>query len=434
MINKKFCALSLAFLLCACGKKSKSQSGGGNSNKEQQKEGEHEPNQQGNKVLNGNDKDGQNTPNGKKEIPKKQDKNFPTGLRNIGCSCYLNSLVQQLYNIEPIRKAVLNGNFGTFEDISNELKKENLSSDLLMLDGKELQKKGLNNHQIKILELLRRKQWRIALKEMFKGMSSDLSFFDPDDLPCRLGYVKHQQEDASEFFLSLLDALGNGSDTEKLVKETFFFNLKESMTKQCPRIHTTDNTFVSGPLACSIVDPFTRNEIDSLNDILEPLFVSEKLSDIRCDICEDARKEGKLDKELEEIAKNCSKYEATKQTQFSSLPRCLVVVLKRFGCNETSCYKINHKVTFPINLDINKEWCAKNLSQNIPSYTLTGVIVHRGSLSGGHYWSYVKKGEKWYKCNDDTVSEVHMDNTLLNSLYGDGKKSDSAYILFYSKA
>lgn len=409
MINKKFCALSLAFLLCACGKKSKSQSGGGNSNKEQQKEGEHEPNQQGNKVLNGNDKDGQNkpngdngkgkngqnTPNGKKEIPKKQDKNFPTGLRNIGCSCYLNSSVQQLYNIEPIRKAVLNGKFN-------------------------------DNDQLK------------ALQEMFKGMSSDSSFFDPDDLPCRLGYVKHQQEDASEFLLSLLDALGNGSDTEKLVKETFFFNLKESMTKQCPNNHTTDNTFVSGPLACSIVDPFTRNEINSLNDILEPLFVSEKLSDIRCDICdtgyENARKKGKLDKELEEIAKNCSKYEATKQTQFSSLPRCLVVVLKRFGCNETSCYKINHKVTFPINLEIKKEWCAKNLSQNIPSYTLTGVIVHRGSLSGGHYWSYVKKGEKWYKCNDDTVSEVHMDNTLLNSLYGDGKKSDSAYILFYSKA
>jgi ubiquitin C-terminal hydrolase len=55
-------------------------------------------------------------------------------------------------------------------------------------------------------------------------------------------------------------------------------------------------------------------------------------------------------------------------------------------------------------------------------------------LSGGHYWSYVKKGEKWYECNDATVSEVQMDKTLLNSLYGDGKKSDSAYILFYSKA
>lgn len=415
MINKKFCALSLAFLLCACGKKSKSQSGG-NSNKEQQKEGEHEPNQQVDPVTqqvdintNENDKNGLNKPNGgnekgkndknysqneNKEIPKKQDKNSPTGLKNLGNSCYLNSSVQQLYNIEAIRNFVLNGKFN-------------------------------DNDKLK------------ALQEMFKGMSSDSTFFDPGQLPYKLGY-QGKQEDAHEFLSLLLYALDSNSDTEKLVKETFFFNFKESMTKQCPNNHTTDNTFVSGPLACSIVDPFTSKEINSLNEILEPLFVSENLSDIRCDICdpgyENAKKEGKLVDELKEIAKNCPKYEATKQTQFSSLPRCLVVVLKRFGCNETSCYKINHQVTFPLDLEIKQEWCAENLSENIPSYTLTGVIVHSGSLSGGHYWSYVKKGEKWYKCNDDTVSEVHMDNTLLNSLYGDGKKSDSAYILFYSKA
>lgn len=375
MINKKFCALSLAFLLCACGNKSNSQSGG-NSNKEQQKEGEHEPNQQANSAhqgdidTNGKDKNGQNkpngdngkgkTPNGNKEIPKKRDKNFPTGLSNLGASCYLNSAVQQLYNIEPIRKVVLNGKFN-------------------------------DNDKLK------------ALQEMFKGMSSDSSCFDPNDLPCRLGYVKHQQEDASEFLMELLYILGEKNPE---IKRMLTFSSEAVYSKTCG--HSFKSQSSEGILHL-IIDK------DNLEDCLTENFSTEHRTGdnkMYCDICK--------------------KYvDAKRKEQLVSVPQTFIFALKRFN-NQGD--KVNKKVTFPFNLQISKEWCAENLSKNIPSYTLTGVIVHDGTCSGGHYWSYVKKGEKWYKCDDDTVSEVHMDDTLLNSLYGDGKKSDSAYILFYSKA
>jgi uncharacterized protein (TIGR02452 family) len=41
-----------------------------------------------------------------------------------------------------------------------------------------------------------------------------------------------------------------------------------------------------------------------------------------------------------------------------------------------------------------------------PFYNLTSFIVHSGRAGGGHYTSYVKKGERWYQCNDGKVKEI----------------------------
>lgn len=58
-------------------------------------------------------------------------------------------------------------------------------------------------------------------------------------------------------------------------------------------------------------------------------------------------------------------------------------------------------------------------------YTLFGVIVHIGGLSGGHYYSYVKRleDEKWDLCDDRYVKRVDLANVLCRD----------AYILFYHK-
>jgi ubiquitin C-terminal hydrolase len=41
------------------------------------------------------------------------------------------------------------------------------------------------------------------------------------------------------------------------------------------------------------------------------------------------------------------------------------------------------------------------------SYHLRAVLVHKGrSKDYGHYYAFVKRGETWYKANDDQMSEV----------------------------
>lgn len=43
-------------------------------------------------------------------------------------------------------------------------------------------------------------------------------------------------------------------------------------------------------------------------------------------------------------------------------------------------------------------------------YRLSGVLVHSGSAESGHYYSFIKVGEKWYEFNDKYVSEFNIAN------------------------
>ena len=59
-------------------------------------------------------------------------------------------------------------------------------------------------------------------------------------------------------------------------------------------------------------------------------------------------------------------------------------------------------------------------------YSLQGVVLHRGVIDGGHYWSQVKDGPNWYTIDDEYV-EGSRD--LSDSFELEG--SEHAYILFY---
>ena len=59
-------------------------------------------------------------------------------------------------------------------------------------------------------------------------------------------------------------------------------------------------------------------------------------------------------------------------------------------------------------------------------YSLQGVVLHRGVIDGGHYWSQVKDGPNWYTI-DDEFAEGSKDISDVYELEG----SEHAYILFY---
>ena len=44
-------------------------------------------------------------------------------------------------------------------------------------------------------------------------------------------------------------------------------------------------------------------------------------------------------------------------------------------------------------------------------FSLHGVLIHiRTQLTSGHYLSEIKKGEDWWKCNDNAVSKTTFEN------------------------
>lgn len=58
-------------------------------------------------------------------------------------------------------------------------------------------------------------------------------------------------------------------------------------------------------------------------------------------------------------------------------------------------------------------------------YRLTSIICHKGSSClSGHYIAYVRRGSRWFLCNDSLVREVNEDKVL---------QQTSAYMLFYER-
>lgn len=64
--------------------------------------------------------------------------------------------------------------------------------------------------------------------------------------------------------------------------------------------------------------------------------------------------------------------------------------------------------------------------KNDTDYTLSGFIVHKGgSMQGGHYVAYVKKGGQWYLSDDSNVTRKEETAAI--------KASEKAYLFFYTK-
>ncbi|CAG2062769.1 unnamed protein product, partial [Timema podura] len=127
----------------------------------------------------------------------------------------------------------------------------------------------------------------------------------------------------------------------------------------------------------------------------------------------------------------CNKKVVTvKRLCVKKLPPILAIQLKRFEYDfERVCaIKFNDYFEFPRDLDmdpytglaklegemidcdydeISKDICTK--------YQLSGIVVHSGQASGGHYYSYILHRHtdgtsKWYKFDDGEVSECKMDD------------------------
>lgn len=81
-------------------------------------------------------------------------------------------------------------------------------------------------------------------------------------------------------------------------------------------------------------------------------------------------------------------------------PRILIVHFLRFTFTGK---KIGKHIKFPKNFNL-RVFVSENIDSKLPKekqnnyiYSLYGAIVHAGKGSkAGHYYSFIKKGNKWY--------------------------------------
>lgn len=110
-----------------------------------------------------------------------------------------------------------------------------------------------------------------------------------------------------------------------------------------------------------------------------------------------------------------------KQVFIETLPRVLILHLKRFEFNKSSggTQKIWKKIGYPLELEIPREVFSRQLQTNLhnhgglPKYRLTAAVYHHGkNASGGHYTVDVRRqeGREWIRLDDTIIRRIKSED------------------------
>ena len=225
-----------------------------------------------------------------------------------------------------------------------------------------------------------------------------------------------RQEDAHDFFLCLIT------------------KMQESLTSVFKNvdIHTEMTTAVGqifgGYFSETIMCNYCRKPVDSY----EPYYcVSLDIAENINSCIELLVTPNTLNREKWYNCKECqTKRNATKCLAFHKLPNVLALHLKRYEYQDGRLSKNLGHVGFEDHLDL-KPYVSLSSNEVDCKYELSSVLVHHGySMTSGHYTAYVSvpsestNGRSWFCMNDNFVTSVK---------WSDVRKSE-AYMLFYTRS
>ena len=135
------------------------------------------------------------------------------------------------------------------------------------------------------------------------------------------------------------------------------------------------------------------------------------------------------EKEIEWKCQGCKskKSEAYRKIDILSLPKCLIIQIKRFKFRGYTSLMdlVNNKkkdnlIDFPIN-NLELGSFLNEISEKKMKYELFAISVHSGSIKAGTFSSVVRNRGEWHEINDDAISKVDISDFV----------DPKAYLLFY---
>ncbi|XP_005988165.1 ubiquitin carboxyl-terminal hydrolase 2a isoform X2 [Latimeria chalumnae] len=328
------------------------------------------------------------------------------GLRNLGNTCFMNSILQCLSNSRDLRDYCLQNSY----------------------------KRDLNSSRT-----------NTALMEEFAKLiqtiwtSSSNEVVSPSEFKTQIQkyaprFVGYNQQDAQEFLRFLLDGLHNEVNhvtvRPKAVVEDFDHLPDEEKGKRMWKkyLEREDSKIVDlfvgqlkSSLTCSECG-YCSTVFDPFWDLSLPIAKKGYGETSLMDCMRLFTKEDVLDGDEKPTCYRCKvRRKCTKKFTIQKFPRILVLHLKRFSEARIRTSKLTAFVNFPLrDLDL-REFASDNSTHVV--YNLYAVSNHSGTTLGGHYTAYCKhplSGE-WYTFNDSRVTPMSSNQV----------RTSDAYVLFY---
>ena len=289
------------------------------------------------------------------------------GLYNVGNSCYMNAMLQQLYSIDAFREWIIN--FSYNQHVS------------------DIDEQTLNKIE--------------AMKSIFEYMSGEKEIYLKPLMYNKLGHTGNQED-------SVLFAQFGWSDVFKLFEQEKFEQYSAGYPDD-DYLYNSRQLYINS--SCKISELLKSNKkYDSVEaDKIKKEF---ELSEEWLSKFEELWYDTELDYEKEFNTfcdqKNLVEKAQTRKSLFP-INGQFMITLSRAGYDS-----LDRLIRVTTSVEPNELLTSKNINaeEKDKNYKLTGVIIHEGTLYYGHYYSYKfnAKDKEWYEYNDSRVTQVNYDD------------------------
>ncbi|VFV44721.1 ubiquitin carboxyl-terminal [Lynx pardinus] len=332
------------------------------------------------------------------------------GLRNLGNTCFMNSILQCLSNTRELRDYCLQRLY--MRDLSH----------------------GSSVHTALMEEFAK------LIQTIWTSSPNDV--VSPSEFKTQIQryaprFVGYNQQDAQEFLRFLLDGLHNEVNRVTVRPKSNPENLdhlpddekgRQMWRKYLEREDSRIGDLFVGQLKSSLTCTdcgYCSTVFDPFWDLSLPIAKRGYPEVTLMDCMRLFTKEDVLDGDEKPTCCRCrARKRCIKKFSIQRFPKILVLHLKRFSESRIRTSKLTTFVNFPLrDLDF-REFASENTNHAV--YNLYAVSNHSGTTMGGHYTAYCRSpvtGE-WHTFNDSSVTPMSSSQV----------RTSDAYLLFFELA